>query len=180
MSEILYTAHYESPFGQMITVVNEEYIVVRLVFPNEHDAWQAEIHQHRLNTVEDASRNDFVLSQLDEYFAKKRTTFDLPLKLIGTDFQKQVWRALQTIPYGVTISYKQLAELIGNPAAVRAVGRANGSNRIPIIIPCHRVIGADGSLTGFGGGLALKVQLLQLEGIQVAHTEHQAEQLALL
>jgi methylated-DNA-[protein]-cysteine S-methyltransferase len=108
-----------------------------------------------------------VVDQLQSYFAGERTNFDLPLLLEGTDFQKKVWTALQQIPYGETISYKKLAETVGSPKAVRAVGAANGANPIPIIIPCHRVIGHDGSLTGFGGGLALKKQLLELESHQL-------------
>ncbi len=104
-----------------------------------------------------------VVQQLQSYFAGERKNFDLALILEGTDFQKRVWTALRKIPYGETISYKELAEMIGSPKAVRAVGAANGANPIPIIIPCHRVIGNDGSLTGFGGGLPLKKQLLELE-----------------
>jgi len=101
--------------------------------------------------------------QLQAYFSGKLRAFDLPLALPGTDFQKQVWAALQAIPYGETRSYSQQAEAIGNPAATRAVARANGDNRIAIIIPCHRVVGADGSLTGYGGGLWRKQRLLELE-----------------
>jgi methylated-DNA-[protein]-cysteine S-methyltransferase len=108
-----------------------------------------------------------VVDQLNSYFAGERTTFDLPLVLEGTEFQQRVWTALQDIPYGETVSYKQLAERIGRAAAVRAVGAANGANPIPIIIPCHRVIGNDGSLTGFGGGLPLKKKLLELESRQL-------------
>jgi methylated-DNA-[protein]-cysteine S-methyltransferase len=107
------------------------------------------------------------IEQLRSYFAGERIVFDLPLILEGTEFQNKVWTALQTIPYGETISYKELAERIGNPSAMRAVGTANGANPIPIIIPCHRVIGNDGSLTGFGGGLPLKKKLLQLESRQL-------------
>ena len=108
-----------------------------------------------------------VVEQLQSYFRGKRKKFELPMVLEGTDFQKRVWTALQKIPYGETISYKKLAETVGNPKAVRAVGAANGANPIPIIIPCHRVIGNDGSLTGFGGGLPLKKQLLELESNQL-------------
>ena len=102
--------------------------------------------------------------QLDEYFAGKRRRFALPLSPHGTEFQRAVWAALETISYGETISYAQLAARIGKPAAVRAVGAANGRNPLPIVLPCHRVIGADGSLTGFGGGLPTKQFLLKLEG----------------
>ncbi len=104
------------------------------------------------------------LIQLKGYFAGKVRRFDLPLALEGTAFQQVVWRALQTIPYGETLSYSGLARRIGKPTASRAVGAANGRNPIPIIIPCHRVIGAAGSLTGFGGGLSTKRKLLELEG----------------
>jgi methylated-DNA-[protein]-cysteine S-methyltransferase len=101
--------------------------------------------------------------QLRAYFAGERQAFDLPLAPRGTEFQQAVWSALQRIPYGGTSTYSTIAERIGRPAAVRAVGAANGANPIPIIIPCHRVSGANGSLTGFGGGLDVKRQLLALE-----------------
>lgn len=101
--------------------------------------------------------------QLKAYFAGKLETFDLPLHPEGTEFQCAVWRALQEIPFGETWSYGELASHIGKPQAMRAVGAANGRNPIPVIIPCHRVIGADGSLTGFGGGLPIKKKLLELE-----------------
>jgi methylated-DNA-[protein]-cysteine S-methyltransferase len=102
--------------------------------------------------------------QLDEYFAGRRRRFDLPLAMRGTEFQIAVWRALQTIPYGETWSYAELARRIGRPSAVRAVGAANGANPLPIVVPCHRVIGSSGSLVGFGGGLETKRRLLALEG----------------
>lgn len=102
--------------------------------------------------------------QLGEYFAAKRRDFDLPLSPHGTQFQRSVWKTLATIPYGETISYAELAQRVGKPSASRAVGAANGRNPLPIVLPCHRVIGADGSLTGFGGGLPTKQYLLKLEG----------------
>ena len=98
-----------------------------------------------------------------EYFSGRRTEFDLPLAPEGTEFQRTVWRHLQDIPYGQTISYGELAKRVGNPKASRAVGAANGCNPLPIVIPCHRVIGANGKLTGFGGGLPTKEMLLSLE-----------------
>ncbi len=101
--------------------------------------------------------------QLEEYFAGERTVFDLPLHLSGTDFQVQVLQELQRIPYGETTSYGEIAKRIGRPKAMRAVGAANGRNPIPIIVPCHRVIGSSGDLTGFGGGLDTKEALLRLE-----------------
>jgi methylated-DNA-[protein]-cysteine S-methyltransferase len=102
--------------------------------------------------------------QLGEYFGGQRRTFDLPLAPQGTDFQRRVWKALLEIPFGTTAAYSDIAAAIGAPAAVRAVGAANGQNPISIVIPCHRIIGKDGSLTGYGGGLPVKQFLLQLEG----------------
>ncbi|MEA5038540.1 MAG: methylated-DNA--[protein]-cysteine S-methyltransferase [Clostridiaceae bacterium] len=101
--------------------------------------------------------------QLTEYFAGKRKIFDLPLQLHGTEFQRKCWQALAEIPYGETRSYRQQAEAIGNPKAFRAVGQSNHKNPIAIIVPCHRVIGADGGLCGFGGGLDMKQKLIALE-----------------
>ncbi len=104
------------------------------------------------------------MNQLNAYFGKRLTRFDLPLSPAGTLFQIEVWEELVRIPYGHVISYGELAKRIGRPSASRAVGAANGANPIPIVIPCHRVIGGNGSLTGYGGGLAIKTALLQLEG----------------
>lgn len=104
-----------------------------------------------------------VIRQLDEYFSAQRTDFDLPMTFGGTSFQRTVWSALREIPYGETMSYGQLAERIGHPAAPRAVGLANGRNPISIIVPCHRVVGATGHLTGYGGGLERKQHLLDFE-----------------
>jgi methylated-DNA-[protein]-cysteine S-methyltransferase len=106
---------------------------------------------------------DQAVDQLDAYFAGELTDFELELDLAGTEFQRRVWKALLTIPYGQTRSYGEIAEQIGAPNAARAVGLANGHNPIAIIVPCHRVIGANGSLTGFGGGLGRKRTLLELE-----------------
>jgi methylated-DNA-[protein]-cysteine S-methyltransferase len=108
--------------------------------------------------------------QLREYFANDRREFDLPLRMEGTEFQRRVWRELRQIPFGETWSYGQLAKRIDKPNASRAVGLANGRNPIAIIVPCHRVIGADGSLTGFGGGLPRKQWLLEHEGLPVTRT----------
>jgi len=104
-----------------------------------------------------------VRTQLDEYFGGRRAAFDIPLEVPGTDFQRTVWKALCAIPVGETRSYADIARLIGRPTAVRAVARANGDNRLSILIPCHRVVGSDGSLTGYGGGLWRKQRLLDLE-----------------
>jgi methylated-DNA-[protein]-cysteine S-methyltransferase len=108
---------------------------------------------------------DEAAAQLDAYFAGDLIAFDLPLDLAGTDFQRRCWLALATIPYGQTVSYGEQARRLGlRPDAARAVGAANGQNPLPVVLPCHRVIGADGSLTGFGGGLQLKRHLLEHEG----------------
>ena len=119
----------------------------------------------RLQADWDRRDNAFedVVSQLEEYFEGKRRDFELQLAPAGTPFQQRVWRALRDIPYGETISYGSLAARIGQPSASRAVGLANGSNPLPIVIPCHRVIGSNGKLTGYGGGLPIKRQLLSLE-----------------
>ena len=110
--------------------------------------------------------------QVLEYLAGQRRVFDLPLAPRGTEFYRSVWRALEAIPYGETRSYRDIAQAVGRPKAVRAVGQANHNNPIPIIIPCHRVVGANGSLTGYGGGLDLKERLLRLEAGVVEGKEH--------
>lgn len=136
--------------------------------------WQVEKHRERvtdrLRRMLDAdfvdgtsSVIDTAIVQLDEYFAGQRKEFDIPLLFTGTDFQRKVWNALLTIPFGKTISYGEMAHQIGMPKAVRAVANANGANAISIFAPCHRVIGSDHSLTGYGGGLAAKRYLLALE-----------------
>lgn len=111
--------------------------------------------------------HDVVESQLAEYFSGTRKEFNFPLTLIGTDFQKRVWTELLAIPFGQTRSYGDLARALRDPDCVRAVGMANGANRLAIVVPCHRVIGADGSLTGYGGGLWRKKRLLELEQGQI-------------
>ena len=108
--------------------------------------------------------NEMAAHQLDEYFAGARRDFDLPVIFVGTEFQKSVWRRLTEIPYGATVSYMELSCGLGNPQAVRAVARANGANALSVIVPCHRVIGSNGSLTGYAGGLDAKEFLLRLEG----------------
>ena len=126
-----------------------------------------EKHQHLperpADAKSDAAPFRAAITQLEEYFAGERREFSLPLAAEGTDFQREVWRALAAIPYGVTLSYGQLASAIGRPRAVRAVGLANGRNPISIIVPCHRVIGANDTLTGYGGGMERKRFLLDLE-----------------
>ncbi|BFI95625.1 MAG: methylated-DNA--[protein]-cysteine S-methyltransferase [Rhodanobacter sp.] len=130
------------------------------------EVWFESGKQHRPpdpHWSHDADRLAFARAQLEEYFAGARQVFELPLHPLGTPFQLDVWRALARIPYGTTVSYGEVARRIGQPQAVRAVGAANGRNPLPIVLPCHRVIGADGSLTGFGGGLPVKRFLLAME-----------------
>ena len=133
-----------------------------------------EPHRHEPARPRGAVRDDAPLrearQQLEEYFAGERQEFSLTLEADGTDFQRRVWDALREIPFGETMSYGDIARRIGNPRAVRAVGLANGRNPISIIVPCHRVIGADGSLTGYGGGLERKRFLLTLE--KAGHSLH--------
>jgi methylated-DNA-[protein]-cysteine S-methyltransferase len=123
--------------------------------------------RHAPTSSEDRERDDdglaAVVDQLEAYFAGSRETFDVPLDLQGTDFQRRVWAGLLEIPYGETMSYGELARRVARPGASRAVGLANGRNPVAIIVPCHRVIGADGTLTGYGGGLDRKVWLLDHE-----------------
>ena len=142
-----------------------------LLAADEHGLRLIEFHtpRHPMARIADWREGDNAVlqatrMQLEEYFAGTRTRFELPLAPHGTAFQKEVWHALADIPYGQTISYAQLALCVGKPTAMRAVGAANGRNPLPIVLPCHRVIGADGSLTGFGGGLPTKQFLLELEG----------------
>jgi len=124
--------------------------------------------------TEDSSARPFAatIRQLQEYFTGARREFDLPLRAQGTQFQQRAWKSLSEIPYGETRSYGEQAKRIGNPRASRAVGLANGSNPLPIVVPCHRVIGADGSLTGFGGGLERKRWLLSHEGVLDQRQRH--------
>lgn len=125
-------------------------------------------HRIEKSTLPPESSKNLILKkaarQLEEFFAKKRESFDLPLEAKGSAFQRSIWRELSKIPFGQTRSYGDLADAIGNPKAVRAVGLANGANPISIIVPCHRVIGKNGALVGFGGGLEIKTKLLKHEG----------------
>lgn len=152
-----YYHYYQSPIGKLLLAGDGRSLTL-LGFPGGSMA-----RRHEKDWVDDRSRFSDVIAQLDEYFTGERQEFDLDLSPQGTGFQRQVWQALQEIPYGETWSYGELARHIGKPRASRAVGAANGLNPIPIIIPCHRVIGANGKLTGFGGGLQTKSYLLNLE-----------------
>ncbi len=152
-----YYHYYDSPIGTLL-LAGDSSALSLLGFPGGSMA-----RRHEQGWVEDSQPFRQVSRQLDEYFAGTRRDFDLPLAPAGTAFQQAVWQALTEIPYGETWSYGQLAQHIGKPKASRAVGAANGLNPIPVIIPCHRVIGSNGKLTGFGGGLETKSFLLNLE-----------------
>lgn len=147
---------YLSPVG-MLEIAEDDEGITLIEFSDEKEEYPPEEGSHYLEAA---------ISQLKEYFAKERKEFDLPLSLHGTEFQKRVWRALCDIPYGQSASYREIAAAAGDIKAARAVGMANHRNHIVIVIPCHRVIGRDGSLTGYGGGLDKKKYLLDLEGIE--------------
>jgi methylated-DNA-[protein]-cysteine S-methyltransferase len=152
--------HFPSPVGQL-KLVTGEHGLMAILWEND-DPKRVRLSETHENTDHPVLQE--TARQLDEYFAGRRSVFDLPLAFQGTDFQKQVWQALLAIPFGETRSYGQLAAKLGNPSASRAVGAANGRNPISIIAPCHRVIGGNGKLTGFAGGLEAKAYLLGLEG----------------
>lgn len=141
---------YRSPIGILRIHANDNGITALSL---EQEQLHSDTHPHLTQAA----------SQLEEYFTNKRTTFDLPLAINGTDFQRNVWQALQAIPFGHTASYADIASTINNPKAVRAVGSANNRNPLPIIIPCHRIIGKNGSLTGYAYGLEIKQWLLNHE-----------------
>ncbi len=155
-----FTTVHDSPLGPLRIVVDDAGAVLRIDLPGHEGRARGKATSMSKGETEDRSRCAHVARQLDEYFRGERTEFDLDVRLAGTEFQQKAWRALQKIPFGKTRSYQEQAAKAGNPAAVRAVGAANGRNRIPIVVPCHRVIGKDGSLTGFGGGVAAKEWLL--------------------
>ena len=156
-----------SPVGELMLVATEDQLVGVRFSPHADLAGAS----RRSPPGQGGTRADAILdrtrAQLDAYFAGRSTTFDLPLGACGTPFQAKVWKALRAIPFGETVSYGELARRLGEPKAMRAVGAANGRNPIPIIVPCHRVIGADGSLTGFGGGIDRKRWLLAHEGVRL-------------
>lgn len=144
---------YDFPIGKLTIVENNQKIVA-ISFQNNHD-YQC----LKTKTIQQAKK------QLDEYFAGQRQIFDLPLQLTGTPFQNKVYQALLTVPYGQTASYQDIAKMINHPKSYRAVGQANHHNPLVIVVPCHRIIRANQSLGGYGGGLDIKKYLLNLEGL---------------
>ncbi|MFC3570365.1 methylated-DNA--[protein]-cysteine S-methyltransferase [Paracoccus simplex] len=165
----LAAAWIDTPLGGMIAVADRERL--HLLEFQEREALPAELRRLAAKGGIVSGRTavtDRTEAQVAGYFAGERSAFDLPLALHGTDFQRQVWQELQRIPPGTTIRYAELARRIGRPSAIRAVARANGANQIAVVIPCHRVIGADGGLTGYGGGLWRKQALIRHEAARVA------------
>jgi AraC family transcriptional regulator of adaptative response/methylated-DNA-[protein]-cysteine methyltransferase len=161
------TCEIETPIGPMLTAASDTHLLL-FEFPRRR---MIETQLDRVRRAHDCELVpgespifEVLRTQLDEYFRGERREFTVPLHVPGTPFQTRVWSALQRIPCGTTTSYARLAQSIGRPNAVRAVARANGDNRIAIIIPCHRVIGSNGELVGYGGGLSRKKKLLELEG----------------
>ena len=150
----------KSPVGELTLIADEKHLLAIL--------WEKDRPNRVRAKATEKSRGNPVIHetqrQLTEYFCGERKKFDLPLKFMGTGFQQKVWRELQRIPYGKTLSYSDIAQKIGSPKSCRAVGAANGRNPVSIVCPCHRVIGKGGSLTGFAGGLETKKYLLELEG----------------
>jgi len=159
----VYCQWIDSPVGRL-WVAGDESALTEIRFDRASPATVA-LAREPMPWDPGAGLLDAARRQLDEYFAGRRRRFDLPLLPLGTEFQQQVWEQLRTIDYGRTLSYGELAERVTDARAARAVGLALGSNPLPIVIPCHRVIGADGSMTGFGGGIDRKRFLLRLEGV---------------
>lgn len=163
----LYKKKIITPIGEMIAMATDEAICLLDFFDSKTLLIDQTIAMQHFKITDDEEKDTLLLlelaHQLNEYFAKERKEFTLPIELIGTSFQQKVWKMLQIIPYGETRTYKEQAIAVGNPKGVRAVANANAKNRISIIVPCHRVIGTNGTLTGYAGGLDRKKFLLDLE-----------------
>ena len=149
---------YNFEIGRILIVENEDYIV-KVEFLNDKN----QLLNKKYGTEKETLLIKKTKIELIEYFAGKRKTFDIPIKLDGTEFQVKVWKEILKLPYGETCSYLDIAKKIGNPNAARAVGMANNKNKIQIIIPCHRIIGSDKKLIGYAGGIKIKEKLLKLE-----------------
>ena len=157
------TKQLDSPIGRLRLVATDEGL--------SHLLFDQQVGEDMDSDGDPAQADDHPVlvaatAQLEEYFAGERREFDIPLDLTGTEFQRAAWSALAGVPFGETRSYRQQAEAIGRPKAVRAIGAANGRNPVPIVLPCHRIVGSDGSLTGYGGGLPIKEYLLNHEQAQ--------------
>jgi AraC family transcriptional regulator of adaptative response/methylated-DNA-[protein]-cysteine methyltransferase len=163
---IVEMASIDTPLGTMIAAATERGVCMLEYADSKHLEPELKQLSAAFGVQPAAGDNphlDALKRQLEEYFAGTRRDFDVPLDTVGTPFQKKVWEALRTIPYGITVTYGEQAARIGRPRSVRAVANANGRNKISILLPCHRVIGSDGTLTGYGGGIERKRKLLELE-----------------
>ena len=161
----LHKLDYLSPIG-VLEIIGTEEAIRSIMFAEREVPLAVELREEVPQLLWDCYK------QLDEYFQGTRSEFSFPISMAGTSFQKNVWNILETIPYGATTSYSAIAQTIGNEKAVRAVGNANGKNRLSIVIPCHRIVGANGSLTGYAGGLWRKEWLLQHEKTHAAPQNH--------
>lgn len=161
---------WRSPFGELVLgSFQGELCLCDWKYRRMRSAIDARIqHGLQAESAEGASPViEEAKAQLNAYFAGERTTFDLPLRMVGTDFQQRVWKALLAVPFGTTMSYAALTAKVAEPTAIRAVASANGANALSIMVPCHRIIGSNGELTGYAGGLGVKRRLLELEGKRV-------------
>ena len=172
---MIYQSIYSSPLGPILLSANDS-ALFELCLPSELNKRSMIERTQLINNYHDHPIIKLIVQRLDDYFAFKRVTFnDLPLQPAGTSFQQQVWHQLNQIPYGKISSYGEIAQAINNPKAVRAVGSAVGANPIAILLPCHRVLGKDRSLTGFSGGLEIKKALLAIENILYKEQQQQQE-----
>jgi methylated-DNA-[protein]-cysteine S-methyltransferase len=153
----------DTPIGKLLIETNDK-AIIQITLPGTASLGK---NAKKQGDDRDPLVMETAVAQLTEYFAGDRKDFELPLELEGTAFQRDVWMTLADIPYGATVSYAELATMVGRPSAFRAVGQANGANPIPIVLPCHRVIASGGGLGGYGGGLPMKRRLLAIEGLEI-------------
>lgn len=166
-----FVATIESPAGPLTFATDERGALIWLQFADGEykRTVEQELEREDFSVEQDEDITAVARAQLQEYYARTRQKFDVPFVLTGSEWQKAVWQALTRIPFGETRSYAEVAAMVGRPKAARAVGRANATNRLPVVVPCHRVIGADGSLAGFAGGTYLKTRLLEHEARVLAN-----------
>ena len=164
---IVYYAKADTAFGKLHVATSDRGLCKLTLECEEESSFFQWLHKNFVSIEENYNKNEHIINQLKSYAKGNLKEFSTKFHLVGTPFQQKVWQALLTVPYGTVCSYKDIAERVGSPKGFRAVGAANNRNNIPIIIPCHRIIGADRSLVGYGGGLDFKRKLLSLEGITI-------------